>query len=502
MDSLSRAQRVVLRPVTTIAAAGLLLLVGVFAMGYQFHTVDAERLRQLTSQANTLAASVTAAISFNDHSAAQEYVRAVMLDPRIDAVAIYNEAGHVVAGARRQGSAPMPAAPPPRGRLATAGDGLLLVDVPARQGGTAVGSVLLRGAGTPWTMQLAKISGVALLTLMAVLMLSVVALAQRALGRANADLHRRAEQLVDANLRLTAEMEQRARAEEALRQSQKMEAVGQLSGGIAHDFNNVLMVVKTALVMLEKRLGQHDASIEQFARDAQEQVAAGTVPHSSGARAALGRGLELVEQGKTRRQQIAHYLEIAHGGIDRAAALTQRLLAFARQQPLSPTSVQLDALIRGMQTLLAHSVGPDVEIRYQLNSQWHVLCDPNQMENAILNLIINARDAMPDGGTITVATLDVPAQREDDAGRGAGDFVRLQVADTGTGMSEEVRSRALDPFFTTKPVGKGTGLGLSTILGYVMQSNGRLGIHSEPGTGTTIEILLPRELSSVSAEVA
>ncbi|HJP98638.1 MAG TPA: ATP-binding protein, partial [Rhodanobacteraceae bacterium] len=166
------------------------------------------------------------------------------------------------------------------------------------------------------------------------------------------------------------------------------------------------------------------------------------------------------------------------------------------------TSVQLDALILGMQALLEHSLRSDIEIHYQLNSRWHVSCDANQMENAILNLVINARDAMPDGGNITVSTLDVPPGAEDDANRDAGGQVRLRVADTGIGMSEEVRSRAFDPFFTTKPVGKGTGLGLSTILGYVLQSNGRLDIDSKPGMGTTIDILLPREVSSVSAEMA
>jgi signal transduction histidine kinase len=494
MDSLSHPQRIVLKPATTIFAAALLLLVGIFAMGYQFRSARIERTRQLTSQANTLAASVTAAIAFNDHAAAQEYVKALMLDPRVDAVAVYSDSGRLVAGAHMPGSAPIPAAPLRRQKWSRAANGLLLVDVPARQGPTTVGSVLLRGAGIPWTMQLAKMSGVALLTLMGALMLSVVALAQRALGHANANLHRRAEELADTNRQLVAEMEQRSRAEEALRQSQKMEAVGQLSGGIAHDFNNVLMVVKTALALLEKRLMQHSSAMEKFAQAASERIEAGAEQDVAGALTVLEDGLELVAQGKSRRQQIAHYLETAHGGIDKAAALTRRLLAFARQQPLSPTSVQLDALIRGIQTLLEHSVGPGIEIHYQLASRWHVLCDVNQMENAILNLVINARDAMPDGGDITVSTLDVSVE--------AGDCVRLRVADTGIGMSEEVRSRALDPFFTTKPVGKGTGLGLSTILGYVLQSSGRLGIDSKPGMGTTVDILLPRELSSVPAEVA
>jgi signal transduction histidine kinase len=501
MDSLSRPQRVLLKPITTIAAAGLLLLIGVIAMLYQFQSVHTERRRQLTSQARTLAASVTAAIAFNDHAAAQEYVKALMLDPRVDAVAVYNEAGRLVAGAHMPGSAPIPTPRTAPGKRPQLAKGLLLVDVPARQGPTTVGSVLLRGTGTPWAMQLAKISGVALLTLMGALMLSVVALAQRALGHANANLHRRAEQLATANASLKAEIEQRSRAEEALRQSQKMEAVGQLSGGIAHDFNNVLMVVKTALVLLEKRLAQSYTPLERFEESARERVAAGPRQDAARPLQVLAEGLELAGQARSRRQQIAHYLETAHGGIEKAAALTGRLLAFARSQPLSPKPMQLDVLVRGMQTLLEHSVGANIEIRYQLHSDWHVLCDANQMENAILNLVINARDAMPDGGEITISTADLrPEGGQGSDGQATGQ-VRLRVTDTGTGMSEEVRSRALDPFFTTKPVGKGTGLGLSTILGYVMQSNGQLEIDSKAGIGTTIDIVLPREVSSVSMEV-
>src|SRR5690348_14266996 len=146
-----------------------------------------------------------------------------------------------------------------------------------------------------------------------------------------------------------------------------------------------------------------------------------------------------------------------------------------------------------MQPLLAHSVGSNVTIDYKLESHWPVLCDSNQMENAILNLVINARDAMPDGGVISVCTddLHVDAAHPVNALE-AGDYVRLRVVDTGVGMSEEVRSKAFDPFFTTKPVGKGTGLGLSTILGYVEQSNGVANIESRPGRGTTIHIILPR----------
>ena len=484
---------VFLKPAAIVASVALLLLVGAFAMVYQFRATSAERLRQITAQANTLAASVTAAVSFDDRTAAREYVRALMLDPRVDAVAVYDESGHLMAGDQRLGSAPIV---PVSGR---AEQGAMLVEVPARQGTTVVGNVWVRATPTPWTMRLARVSGVALLTIMAVVMLSMLGVAQRMLARANADAHRRAEELADANLRLIGEMEQRSRAEEALRQSQKMEAVGQLSGGIAHDFNNMLMIVKSALVLMEHRLGQSVSAIERFTESAR---AAGARQDVSEVQRALEEGLALVEEGRSRRQQIKRYLETANDGIDKAADLTRRLLAFARRQPLSARSLRLDDLIGDIRPLLAHSVGSNVQIVYELNSSWHVFCDANQMENAILNLVINARDAMPEGGQITISTADVHAAADERSGHAAVDQVRLRVADTGTGMSEEVRGRALDPFFTTKPVGKGTGLGLSTILGYVLQSNGRLSIDSELGKGTTIDIVLPREMRDVSTEVA
>ena len=480
----------VFRPAMVLVAAALLLLAGAFAAGYQYHSARAEHRRQLTVQAKILAASVTAAIAFNDRATAQEYVNALMLDPRLDAAAVYNEAHRQVAGFQRPGSEPIADSLARDGRLPGTH---LLVAVPAQQGTTRVGSVYLRAAETPLMVQLARYSGVALLTLMAVLMLSALAVAQRVLTHANVALQRRARDLAQANERLSAEMEQRAHTEEALRQSQKMEAIGQLSGGIAHDFNNLLMIIKGSLARLQRQLQQSDPAVERDARAAREGATAGAGGEGGSGPPLPAQRQASFEQRQVRHRQIQRYLDMAQDGIDRAAGLTQRLLSFARRQPLTPRFLQLDALIRSIQPLLDHSVGAAWKVEYRLASRWPVLCDANQMENAILNLVINARDAMAEGGSITIRTDDLridAAHPADDLA--AGDYIHLRVIDTGVGMSEEVRSKAFDPFFTTKPVGKGTGLGLSMILGYIEQSHGATRIETRPGRGTTIHIFLPR----------
>jgi signal transduction histidine kinase len=243
--------------------------------------------------------------------------------------------------------------------------------------------------------------------------------------------------------------------------------------------------------------------VQRLSAEARSRLATGAEQDAQGLLQLVRQFLELLDARESRNRQIKHYLDTAHDGIEKAASLTQRLLSFARRQPLTPKSLNLDELIRSMSPLLDHSVGSNVMIEYRLDSHWPVLCDGNQMENAILNLVINARDAMPDGGKITLRTQDVHVDAEhplDDLQY--GDYVHLCVDDTGTGMSEEVRSKAFDPFFTTKPVGKGTGLGLSTILGYVMQSNGHASIESEVGKGTTINIIMPRATHDVASEVA
>ena len=280
----------------------------------------------------------------------------------------------------------------------------------------------------------------------------------RAAQRANETLEARVEartrDLRQAIATLHEEVLERERTEEALRQSQKMEAVGQLTGGIAHDFNNMLQGIGGALETMQRRIAQ-------------------------------GRAAEL-----------APLMEAARQGVTRAAALTHRLLAFARRQALDPRPVEPDELIQGMEELIRRTVGPAIAVELRLgNGVWTVLCDPNQLENALLNLAINARDAMPGGGRLTLATKDMRLTSGDVAGQdGAapGDYVEIGVTDTGTGMDEATRARAFEPFFTTKPIGHGTGLGLSQLYGFVRQSGGLVRLDSAPGRGTTVRLHLPR----------
>ncbi len=262
----------------------------------------------------------------------------------------------------------------------------------------------------------------------------------------------------------TAEREQAEalrQAEAALRQAQKMEAVGQLTGGIAHDFNNMLAVVIGSLDLLGRRLGREDA-------------------------------------------RARHYVDAATDGARRAALLTQRLLAFSRQQPLRPESIDANKLVAGISDLLRHSLGADIRLETVLaGGLWRTSADPNQLENVLLNLAVNARDAMPGGGRLTVETQNAYLDERYAAqhlGVPAGQYVLIAVSDTGGGMSEEVIARAFDPFFTTKDVGKGTGLGLSQVYGFVKQSGGHVKIYSEPGQGTSVKVYLPRLAGAAGEE--
>ncbi|WP_158258644.1 PAS domain-containing protein [Rhodopila globiformis] len=252
-----------------------------------------------------------------------------------------------------------------------------------------------------------------------------------------------------------ADVTERRETEEALRQSQKMEAIGQLTGGIAHDFNNLLASIMGSLELASQRIG-------------------------------AGRAAES-----------ERFLTIGMTAARRAAALTQRLLAFARRQSLAPARVDGNRLVESMEDLLRRTLGPAVDLRMNLGSGlWPVLCDPNQLENALLNLAINARDAMPDGGRLTIETAnaildDIYARSHADEIR-PGAYVAITVTDTGTGMEPDVMARAFEPFFTTKPTGQGTGLGLSMLYGFVKQSEGHVTITSRPGQGTSFTVYLPR----------
>jgi PAS domain S-box-containing protein len=272
----------------------------------------------------------------------------------------------------------------------------------------------------------------------------------------------------DANEQIVAivpeaiELTERREAEDALRQSQKMEVVGQLTGGIAHDFNNLLAAISGSLELLQQR----------------------------------------IDQGRI--EGIERYISSAQVAATRAASLTQRLLAFSRRQTLDPRTTDVNKLIAGMTDLLRRTMGPNVSIEVVgAGGVWLTKIDRSQMENALLNLCLNARDAMPDGGRLTIETankwLDDRGAREHDLS--PGQYVCVSVSDTGAGMLPAVIAHAFDPFFTTKPLGQGTGLGLSMIYGFVRQSGGQVRIYSEIGSGTTMSLYLPRFLGEAEVEL-
>jgi signal transduction histidine kinase/ActR/RegA family two-component response regulator len=263
----------------------------------------------------------------------------------------------------------------------------------------------------------------------------------------------RTRELQVANAELRDQMEERARVEEALRHAQKIEAIGQLTGGVAHDFNNLLMVISGGLEMLERHVDP------------------------------------------ARRERL---MQGMHQAAQRGAALTRQLLAFSRRQELKPEPVDVTRQIGGMRELLDRSLRGDVHVVFEFAEDlWPIEVDPGELELVVLNLAVNARDAMPTGGRITVRAENCPGCR---VGGLSGDYVCLSITDTGTGMSPEVRARVFEPFFTTKDVGKGSGLGLAQVHGFATQSKGTVQIDSEVGRGTSISLYLPRTQKQPGAE--
>ncbi len=293
--------------------------------------------------------------------------------------------------------------------------------------------------------------------------------AQAAVGIDNARLYRASRQAEEKLRRLNDTLEQRVadeinerlRTEEALRQAQKMEAVGQLTGGVAHDFNNLLTIISGGVGTLQRHLPPDRLG------DNPERVS---------------RALALIEQGA-----------------QRAATLTHRLLAFARRQTLAPKPLDANRLVTGMSELMRRTLGESIAIETVLaGGLWRIFADPNQLENALLNLAVNGRDAMPGGGKLTIETANAwldDAYATLNEGAAPGQYVLIAISDTGIGISKDIMEHVFEPFFTTKDVGHGTGLGLSQVYGFIKQSNGHIKVYSEPGQGTTVKLYLPRLLT-------
>ncbi|ACG77450.1 sensor histidine kinase [Phenylobacterium zucineum HLK1] len=391
------------------------------------------------AQAQLLAGSVSGALAFQDRETLSEQLGALRLNPAVVSAAAYDARGRpLVAYAKEGSAAPPQTAPPPGARRL---GGAVLVTREVTESGVRLGAVYLSTRPQPLAGVLMRHGGLAVLTLVAYALLAV-------LTRAGLQLQRRADELATANERLTVEMAEREKAEEALRQSQKMEALGQLTGGIAHDFNNLLQVVQGAFELISRR-ADDPAKVKAYA----------------------AHGLHATERG---------------------ASLAKQLLAFSRAQKLELKPFVVADLIRDMRQLLVRTLGPNVTLDFRFDDdKIAVVSDRTQLELAVLNLAINARDAMPDGGTLTIVTRPRPIP----AGHPTlppDTYLELCVSDTGKGMPAEVAERAFDPFFTTKGVGKGTGLGLSQVYGVARQAGGEAVIQTAPGEGTTVSLLLRR----------
>ena len=429
-------------PVAAIAGAAALLIAGVLMGLVSESSYRSQRLHETAVQADILAASLAAPLAFDDRQAAQEYVDALSANADLQAAGVYNETGALIAKFGR-GSA-LPPAHAPTLHLSYENRRAEVV-APVAQGGSRLGSIYLRTEADPVYATLVRHTGVTLLVAMAFLFVVVLGQAQASLRRANIELEARAEELSDANRELQIQMEERERAEDALRQSQKMEAIGQLTGGVAHDFNNILMVASSGLDLLDRT---NDPDRRQTLKDGIRQA------------------------------------------VDRGASLTRQLLAISRRTALQPQVIDLKGQIEGMRVLLDRSLREDISVALDLDEGlWAVEVDPSQLEVALLNIAVNARDAMPNGGLISLEGRNIESLSD---GELEGDYVRLSIMDEGQGMPRETLRRVFEPFFTTKGVGKGTGLGLAQVYGFTRASGGDVRVDSEPGRGTTVSLYLPR----------
>jgi signal transduction histidine kinase/ActR/RegA family two-component response regulator len=413
-------------PLLVLASLGALLLCALAVGVFSERSLKEQLAREAGAQADLLASAVSGALAFDDRSAAQDYVDAVQVNPSVVSAAVYDVRNRRVAGFVRSGEAPPPL-PALADRLGTTvfeGDHLVVVR-PVEQGGQRLGFAVLRVLNAPPSQVFSRYAGLLLVLGLAVLVVAVLGFAQDALRRANRSLAERAAALSQSNALLEHQMVEREKAEEALRQSQKMEAIGRLTGGVAHDFNNLLMVASS--------------------------------------------GIELMERART---------------VERRRALAEGV----RQ------AIDLGARLGGLRLLLERSLREDIEVAFELAPDlWPIEADPGEFELALLNLAVNARDAMPRGGRLVISATNRPGQDDD------GDHVILTVRDNGLGISEAVLSRVFEPFFTTKEVGRGTGLGLSQVYGFARSSGGSIAVDSTEGEGTTFTLVLPRSAGGVES---
>ena len=409
----------------------------------QRHVVQERRMALV--QAQVLADAVSGALALNDQDAIGQYASALRENPDVVAVGVYDDKGSLIAG---YGSQTVPGRLEDAVRAQPAAQGFA-VDTPVMQRGVRLGTVYIRQASESLFNKLRRYAGAALLLIMASLMLGVMGLDARKVRAGHA--------------RLLKEMAEREIAEAALRQSQKMEAVGRLTGGIAHDFNNMLAVVLGNLDLLLRRYPDADAKLLRFVSSSQEAA-------------------------------------------KRAAGLTHRLLAFSRRQPLDPKPTDVAKVVQEMSELIGRTLGETISIETVRGAGlWRAHVDAGQLETALVNLAVNARDAMPGGGKLTLETANANLDRGYATGQDEvtpGQYILVAVTDTGSGMAPDVLDKVFEPFFTTKPVGLGTGLGLSQVHGFVKQSGGHVAIYSEIGHGTTIKLYLPRAMNDGEAAPA
>ncbi len=439
-------------PLAALTAMAVLLAaaVAIVVLAERGYTEDA--IQDARADAQVLGHLMTAPLAAGDTGTLTNYLAALEADRGIVAAAVYDARGRRTATFVRAGAEPAPDTAT-QASIRHEGD-RIAVAVPVLQDDRLLGTVYVRVVAETFVDRIARYGDLLPLGVMMLVVLAVLGIAQATVNRANAELKRRADALQRSNTELLAQIEQRQTAEEALRQAQKMESIGHLTGGVAHDFNNLLAIMVGSLNLLQDRGGD----------ERQEKLLAAAL------RAAR-----------------------------RGGELTQRLLAFSRRQALQPQPVDVNRLIARMSDPLTRTLGERIAVKSVAAADlWRTHVDPNQLEAAIMNLSANARDAMPDGGTLTIETANAHlderyADRHDDVR--VGDYVRLGITDTGVGMTPQVAERAFEPFFTTKDVGHGTGLGLSQVYGLVKQSGGHIAIDSERGRGTTVRIYLPRLVS-------